>query len=80
MKYIFHISSLRDFHQIYSDLLLEDDERLEVKKSKLYVSFTYEDSPIIYCSWIKIIKAFNQYFKYSYSNFISDILNIPQVY
>ena len=45
-KFTFPITSLRPFHPIHCDFLLDTDEQEEDKRSHLFISFTLEDSPV----------------------------------
>jgi len=45
-KFVFPASALRPFHPVHLDVLLDTEEEIEGKRSHLYISFIYEDSPI----------------------------------
>ena len=45
-KFVFPISALRAFHPVHLDVLLNTEEEVGGKRSHLYISFIYEDSPI----------------------------------
>ena len=45
-KFTFPITSLRPFHPVHLNFLLDTDEQEENKRSHLYMSFTLEDSPV----------------------------------
>ena len=45
-KCVFPINALRAFHPVHLDLLLDVNESVKGKRSHLYISFIYEDSPI----------------------------------
>ena len=45
-KCVFPVSALRAFHPVHLDLLLDVPESVEGKRSHLYISFIYEESPI----------------------------------
>ena len=47
-KFVFPINSLRPFHPVHLDVLLDTDEMIndKSKRSHLYISFIYEDAPI----------------------------------
>ena len=45
-KFTFPITSLRPFHPVHLDCLLDTDEQEENKRSHIFISFTLEDSPV----------------------------------
>ena len=45
-KFVFPISALRPFHPVHLDVMLDTEEEIEGKRSHLYISFIYEDTPI----------------------------------